>query len=363
MTTKKTDVLVVGGGFGGVAAAQKLAENGVDVTLIDQKDYFEVTFATLRNVANPKLLGNKARKRYSDFIEGRFVQAGVTSMNAKEAKLSTGERIQFKEAILSSGSRYPSLPLAKSNTAFHYAERNQEMLAEHQSLAAAHSVLIIGGGTVGVEFAGEIASAFPDKEIILAHASDTLLDQAKPKAQRRVLEQLRAKGVEVKFKRRFARDGDLYRCSISGETLTPDIAYQCVGMVPNTEFLQAELPEILNERGLIKVNADMQVDGYDNLYALGDCSTLDKRKHGYLASVQGGLLANAIIKRGERKTTKPYNDPPVVVITTTGTDSGVAALPIFGLTSTLRFIVNLKQKDVGISEMYKTFGTQPDAKV
>ena len=69
---KQTDVLIVGGGFGGLATAQKLAENGVDVTLIDRKDYFEVTFATLRNVTNPKMLGNTARKRYADFIKGGF---------------------------------------------------------------------------------------------------------------------------------------------------------------------------------------------------------------------------------------------------------------------------------------------------
>lgn len=41
-----------------------------------------MTYATLRKVANAMLLGNTACKRYADFIKGRFVQAGVTSMNA-----------------------------------------------------------------------------------------------------------------------------------------------------------------------------------------------------------------------------------------------------------------------------------------
>lgn len=353
---KQTDVLIVGGGFGGVATAQKLAENGVDVTLIDKKDYFEVTFATVRNAADPSLLGNTARKLYKNFVKGDFIQATAESMNDKEAKLTNGETIQFKQAIIATGSRYPSLPLAKSNSAMTYAERNQEMLDENKALASAKTVLLIGGGLVGVEFAGEIASAFPDKDITLAHASDALLDGSQPKARRKAFEQLTAKGVTVKFNRRFAKEGDIYRCSISGETVQPDIAYVCVGMVPNTEFLQAELPSVLNERGLVKVDANMQVEGYTNLYSLGDCSTLDDRKHGYLAGVQGAHLADSLLKSA-----KPYNDPPVMVITTTGTDTGVAALPFFGLTSTLGFIINLK-KDMGISNMYKTFGTEPDPK-
>ena len=87
----QTDVLVVGGGFGGVAAAEKLAENGIDVTLIDRKNYFEVTFGTLRNVADPKLLGNTTRKRYADFIKGEFVQGSIESMNDREVKLTNGE--------------------------------------------------------------------------------------------------------------------------------------------------------------------------------------------------------------------------------------------------------------------------------
>jgi len=357
---KQTDVLIIGGGFAGVAAAQKLSENGVDVTIVDRKNYFEVTFATLRNVANPELLGNTPRKLYRDFINGTFIQANIESMNDKEAKLSNGESIGFNQAIIASGSRYPTLPLAKSSSAFDFAERNQEILKEHQSLASANSVLVIGGGTVGVEFAGEIASAFPNKEITLAHATDMLLDNAKPKAQRKALEQLTANGVTVKFNRRFTKDGDVYRCSKSDETLQPDIAYVCVGMVPNTEFLQAELSDILDDKGLIKVDSFMKVEGYENLYALGDCSTLDSRKHGYLASVQGAHLGDALLKATQGKTAKPYNNPPLMIVTTTGTDSGVATLPFFGITTTMGFIVNLKQKDMGISNMYKTFGTEPD---
>lgn len=347
---KQTDVLIIGGGFGGVATAQKLAKKGMSVTLVDRKDYFEVTFAILRNVTAPKALGNTSRKLYRDFIAGAFIQGSIESMNDKEARLANGDVIRFKQAVIASGSRYPSLPLAKSNSRFGYAERNQEMLDEHALLAVAKSVLVIGGGAVGVEFAGEIASAFPDKEITLSHSGDALLNNMKPKAQRKALEQLTAKGVIVKFNSRFV-EGDK----------EADIVYSCVGMLPNTEFLQAELAAALNDKGLIKVDDFMKVKGYNNLYALGDCAALDDHKHGYIATVQGGMLADAILKSARGRKVKPYKTPPFAIITPTGTDTGVAQMP-FGV-FTAKFIVNLKQKDLGISNIYKMLGSEADTLV
>ncbi|CAA0104742.1 Nitric oxide reductase FlRd-NAD(+) reductase [BD1-7 clade bacterium] len=356
---KQTDVLIVGGGFAGVSAAQVLSKRGVNAILVDAKDYFEVTFATLRNVADPKRIGNTPRKYYRDFVGGAFTQGRVTRMNDKEAWFENGNVIQFERAIIATGSRYPTFPIAKTHSAVDLHVRNQEILDEHRSLAAVKSILVMGGGVVGVEFAGEIASAFPDKKVTLAHSADSLLANMKPKAQAKALEQLTEQGVTVQFNRRYEKDGDSYRCTKSGETLRVDKVYACVGMVPNTEFLKAELPDVLEASGLIKVDTFMRVEGHENLYALGDCAALDHHKHGYVANVQGAMLANAIVKAQKGKRPKPYKTPPFAVIAVTGVDSGIAQMP-FGVT-TAQFFVNMKQKDMGISNMYKTYGCSPDA--
>ena len=111
--SKYTDVLIIGGGFGGVGVAQQLAKEGIDVTLVDRKNYFEITFATLRNITDPHKHGNTPRKLYRDFITGNFIQAGIRSMTDSQVTLESGEIIRFKQAIISSGSRYPTLPEAK----------------------------------------------------------------------------------------------------------------------------------------------------------------------------------------------------------------------------------------------------------
>ncbi|MEM7535067.1 MAG: FAD-dependent oxidoreductase [Chloroflexota bacterium] len=186
----------------------------------------------------------------------------------------------------------------------------------------------------------------------------TILEGMKPKAQRKAFEQLTARGVTVKFNRRFAKDGDVYRCSKSNETLQPDIASVCVGMVPNTEFLQAGLPDILDDKGLVKVDPTMKVQGYENLYALGDCATLDTHKYGIIATMQGSKLADILLKSAEKKKIKPYKTPPHVIIAGTGADSGVAQLPF--AVAKMNFIVNLKQKDLGFNNIYGILGTKPD---
>ena len=54
---------------------------------------------------------------------------------------------------------------------------------------------------------------------------------------------------------------------------------------------------------------------------------LDDRKHGYLANVQGTHLANGMLATAAGKTAKPYSEGPMLIVTSTGTGSGVASLP------------------------------------
>lgn len=354
-----TDVLIIGGGFAGVGTAQDLAKNGIKSTLVDKKDYFEVTFANLRNLTDPSKNKNRARKYYKEFLKSDFIQSNVDSLNDQVAELSNGDIIKFKRAIIASGTRYPSMSVAKSNHSLTLEKRNQEFVEQHETLKNSDSVLVIGGGVVGVELAGEIASAFPNKKVTLSHGGSSLLDGFKKKAQIKAQQQLMKQGVSIEFNRRYQKQDGYYIDLKSGQKSHADLTFEAVGALPNNEFLKPHLTDILNAKGLVKVDEKFTVKGHTNLYALGDIADVPEAKLGYLAKQQGFHLATIISADIAGKNAKPYKPNALMALIPTGQNSGIMQLP-FAVT-TLNLLVNIKQKDLFINKIYKAFGTLPNS--
>jgi len=349
-----TQVLVIGGGFAGVATAQGLESKGIKTTLVDKKDYFEVTYAVLRDITAPQQNSNKARKRYRDFLNGTFIQSGVKELRAKSALLENGDEIQFDYAVIASGSRYPTMPVSKSHTAIDIQSRNSELSGYYKQLKSASEVLIIGGGVVGVELAGEIADAMPHLSVTLAHKGTALLDGFNSKAQLRVLKQLNDLGVRVEFNSDFQVKSGRYIDNNSGKFSSADLVFSAVGTKPNNEFLLQNFADILDERGLVKVDKHLAVINKPDLYALGDIADVGEAKLGYLALQQGTYLAKTIAKKLAGKSVKGYKRNPFMALVPTGQKTGVVQLP-FAVTS-WKPLVNMKQKDLFISKTYKAFG-------
>jgi NADH dehydrogenase FAD-containing subunit len=349
----KTQVLIIGGGFAGVATAQRLEKEGIKTTLVDRKDYFEVTYAVLRDVAAPEKTNGAARQHYKDILKGRFIQSGVKELTQTTALLENGDTVHFEKVVIASGSRYPSLPLAKSSEAMALTSRDEELKRHHSKLRSASHVLIIGGGVVGVELAGEIAFAMPKVKVTLAHNTHTLLDGFKEKAQQKTLEQLTNLGVNVEFNTLYKENNKIYTDVNSGKSITPDVAFVAVGILPNNDFLQQNFSHILNEKGLVNVNSNLAVVGQQNFYAIGDIADVGEAKLGYLALEQGKYLGKALVKVFKGKSTKAYKRNPFMALVPTGQKTGVVQLPF--MVSTWKGLVNMKQKDLFISKTYNEF--------
>ena len=350
----KTDVLIIGGGFGGAKLAQFLHQEGIGSLLVDAKDYFEVTFATLRNVTAPEKTGNRARKHYKDFLKSEFLQGRVTDLTEQQATLEDGTIIDFKQAVIASGSSYSKLPMAKTVTSISLTDRNAEMAREHQALKAANTVLIIGGGIVGVELAGEVAHAHPDKGVILAHNTQTLLDPFKPKAQTMAAKQLQDLGVKIEYGRKYQQTEDGILDANTGTTIDADLVYNCTGTEPNNNFLKPHLNHILNAQGLVNVDSNLRVVGANNLYALGDIADVGEGKLGYLAGSQAQYLAKQMAAELKGKNHKGYKRNPMMALIPTGQKTGVVQMPF--MVTSLGMLVNMKQKDLFISKIYGELG-------
>ncbi|MDN3648673.1 FAD-dependent oxidoreductase [Reinekea marina] len=354
-----TDTLIIGGGFSGAKVAQKLAAAGINTLMLDRKDYFEVTYATLRNVTAPELLPKSPRKRYTDFLAGKFIHSGVSEMNQHQVILENGETITFRQAIIATGSRYETMPMVKSNNSLVLEMRNQEQIKTRQDIQAAKDILILGGGVVGVELAGEIAAAFPEKTVTLAHSQSTLLDTFKPKAQKLAFKQLEALGVKIETNRLYRAEGDRYQDANTGHTITADLVFSAIGTQPNSEFLKPHLSAALNKQGYVKVDAYFQVEGYDNLYSLGDIANTGSPKLGYVAGMQADLLVKNILATKAGKKAQPYKPmTKMMALVPTGPNTGLVQLP-FGVTKA-KFMVNMKQRDLFIEKTFDGLDAQPD---
>jgi len=351
-------IVIIGGGFAGARTAQDLVKSGFNhVTLIDRKDYFEVTYATLRGVTQPSKWGTSSRKKYTEFFNGRFLQASVMEMSKNQLYTDVGELIDFDYAVIASGSSYPSFQIGKSSSALNLEQRNLHFEQENKKLVKASNIVIIGGGPVGVELAGEIADYYPEKNITLIQKSERLLNGFRQKTSDTAHKLLSKLGVRVLLNDTLGENiNGEYVTENSQQVLPADLIYNCVGVKINTDWLSRHFAHAINDHGHLRVDEFLRVENYDHIFAIGDCANIKEAKLGYLADIQGEAVAKNMLRLVKGKKLKAYKTNPDIVLVPTGRKSGLVQLP-FAVT-TLKFLVNMKQKDLFILKAYKGLGVK-----
>src|SRR4030081_1716058 len=146
----KPTVVVVGGGYGGVAVAKALDETS-DVVLVEPKDAFMHNIAALRALVDPSWLP-RIFLPYSHLLtNGRVVRDRAAVVDPHRVVTASGEEISADYVVLATGSRYP-FPAKTDLVDSHHAK--EQVRQTHRSLAPADRVLLVGAGPVGVELAG-----------------------------------------------------------------------------------------------------------------------------------------------------------------------------------------------------------------
>lgn len=347
---KNQSVLILGGGFAGARAANDLVKAGfTNVLLVDRKDYFEVTYATLRGLVDLSL-SDRARIRYRDVLKCKFQQAEITELDLTEATLSDGSLLPFDWAIIATGSSYTSFSVGKSCDALTLEERKKEFADEHTRLKSAENILIVGGGPVGVELAGEIAEHYPQKNVTLVDVKPRILGDLSAKASKVARRHLKTIGVNVITGQQIMPDDDVYKQA--------DIVYKCYGVTPNTSFMRPKLSQYLDHDGRIKVDAYFRMKDEANIFAIGDCATMPAVKFGYVADAQGKLTARNFASMASGKRMKPFKPPPVISLVPVGPTRGLMQLPF--VVTTLRFMLSAKQNDMFITKQFENLGAKSE---
>jgi len=342
-STKKQNVVVVGGGISGVTVAQglsaKLDHTKYNLILIETRSHHIWLPATLRMVVTgderfgqtvtvpfdkvfAKGKGTIRQGQVKRIKEGEGVEPG-------ELELTSGETLQYRALVLATGSKW-SGPI---NFPDLDADLRQFVAQWCEKFRAAADIVIVGGGAVGVELSGEIRDEHPDKKITIVHAQDNLLNETYPaKYRNRVKAGVAARGIDLvlnEYVEEFPPSGSGELVFRSGKKLSAGLVVIASGPKPNTSFIEESLgPEALTETKLVKVEKTLQLKSHPAIFAVGDIVDWKEQKQAAKANGHGPVVvANVLHFLAGQPVRKEYGGFPEMIMITNGKKGGSAYLP------------------------------------
>lgn len=213
--------------------------------------------------------------------EGRFV--GPTEIEV------AGNRITAKSVIIATGSTWRTLPsLPMDGT--HIVSSDDVLAWDHLP----ESMILIGGGVIGCEFAS-ILSTFGVK-ITIIEAAPSILPNEDLQISRMLQRSLTKRGVDIHVGTTVTShviDGNTVACTLSnGQSVTANHVVVAIGRIPNTANMGLAELGVLNDRGAVEVNSRMQTK-HDGLYAIGDA--VAKMMLAHVASAEGVIVVENIV--------------------------------------------------------------------
>lgn len=356
-------VVIIGGGFGGLAAAKQLRHQPVEVTLIDQQNYH--TFQPLLyQVATAGLetgdIAHQIRDIFRHQRNLRFRLATVIGVDwqACRVRLHDGGDVPFDYLIIAAGAIYHDfgVPGVKEHAFFlkslteaanlraHILTQFERVSADPALLAeGALNFVIVGGGPTGVEMAGALIELFdrplrsdyPELDlraakVILIEMTGGVLAPYSPSLRRYAEAVLRERGVELRLNESVTAVSATHVTLSSGEQIPTRTLIWAAGVRghPLAEALGLKLT-----RGArIAVNADLSVPYHPEVFVVGDLAGLaDGRGQLYpqVASVaiqQGKHAGRQIARLLAGKPTRPFRYFDKGSMAIIGRNAGVAEL-------------------------------------
>lgn len=319
-------LVIIGGGFAGSYLAKKL-ENELEVTLIDEKPYFEFTPSVLRALVEPKHL-QKIQVLHADYLKKtNLIIAKVKTIKEHSVILKNKQEINYDYLSITSGTRY-NTPI--KDPCLVIASRSCELNKYIKKLNKAKNILIIGGGIVGVELAAEIAQKYPEKKIQLVHSHSTLINRTPKRSQRYSQQYLVKAGVSIIFNERVEYNNGKY-ISTAGQEFPGDLIFMCTGVMPNYEHLGYYTP-CLNLEKYLQVNEYLQVKGAENVFAAGDIVALHEEKTAQAAEKQAEIVAKNILHHIYKERLERYEQKTKPMVISLGKNDGIFIYKQFVLT-------------------------------
>ncbi|MEQ1566971.1 MAG: FAD-dependent oxidoreductase [Myxococcota bacterium] len=318
-------VAIVGGGYAGVALAAAL-RGRAEVTLIERRDRFYHAVAALRAAADPAWV-DRILIPY-DAVPATVVHDEVTALHPDGVTLTSGAGVEAEVWVLATGSSY-AFP-AKTELRGH-GDIRAAHAALHARIRASRRVVVLGGGPVGVELAGELATRIAGLEVHLVEAGDALVSGPYHPALRvGVRAALDRVGVRVHTGVRWAAppaDGE--RVELGGESFTADLVLPMIGARPSPLPARSGFP--VDAAGRVQVGPDFSVPGWPRWFAIGDATALPEPKVSTLAEAHAKCLAHGIVARANGRAAPAWRPPAAhALVVPVGDRDGAGQLPVLG---------------------------------
>lgn len=349
---------MIGGGIAGSLLAKSLQFHA-DVTFIDPKEYFEITWASLRTMVEPSF-GERSVINHRDYYtNGRIVTSTAIGITETEVLTADDFSFPYDYLVIATGHRDP-VPKTRM-------ERLEEYVAENEKIKSAQSVLIVGGGPTGVELAGEISADFPEKHVTLVHSGSRLLEFIGPKASDKTLQWLTSKRVDVKLEQRVDlnsvtdSNGSKIYHTTAGESIRADCHFLCTGKPLGSGWLEGTiLKSNLDSRGRLMVDEYLRVKGRKNIFAIGDITDVPEIKQGYLAQKHALVAAGnlkVLMAGGKERKMSSYKPGSTTAIVSLGRRDAVAQFPYTTLIGIVPGMIT--SRDLFVGKTRKQRGLQP----
>lgn len=344
-------VVIVGGGFGGLSAALKLARAGIHVTLVDRRNYHlfqPLLYQVATGSLSPANIAAPLRDILHRYRNARVLLGEATGIDVKNRRVALSDGfVEYDTLIVAAGSSHqyfghkdweqfaPGLKSIEDATnmrrgillAFEAAEREPDPAKQLDWL----TFVIVGAGPTGVELSGALAeiarhtlrsdfrSIDPSSaRIILIEAAGAILPSYPPKLSAAAHRMLGRLGVSVRTSATVTKIEEntvSLRQSGQDETISTHTILWAAGVLasPLARMLAESSGAPLDKAGRITVQPDLTVHGHPEIFAVGDLANFTHQTGRLLPGVaqtaiqQGAHAARVIIRRLKGKKTPPFH--------------------------------------------------------
>jgi NADH:ubiquinone reductase (H+-translocating) len=344
-------VVIVGGGFGGLYAAKALAKASVNVTLIDKRNFHlfqPLLYQVATGALSPADISSPLRSVLSKSKNTKVLLGEVNDIDPEAQKVILGDEVvPYDTLIVATGALHsyfgkddweefaPGLKTVEDAllmrrrifTAFEAAEKEIHPEVRRAWL----TFVIVGGGPTGVELAGAIAELAyhtlkedfrnidtSEAQVLLLEGMDRILPPFAPELSAEAEASLKRMGVTVQTKTLVTNIKDDVVTIKENDRIT-DIAAKTVLWAAGVKA--SAMGKVLTERtsakcdraGRVIVEPDLSIKGYSNIFVVGDLANFSDPNGKPLPGVapvamqQGKYVASLIQQRLKGKSLPAFN--------------------------------------------------------